>query len=230
MIITIKPHSSIQKFFRGTNIKADVNTYSDILEYLHAIHPDFITYIKKQAENGLQESFTFLDKNLRELSKDEMFMRKPREDDTIHIVPSIIGGGGKRGVFAILAVAALVFFAPTLLAAAGVTGAGGVAGATAVGALPALFGTTSIGTLASTLGLNLALMGISMLFAPKTPKTETSRDNDSFGSLVNTTASGTPIALHYGLVRVAGQLVTGYTKTVEVPPGEEITLDEIITL
>lgn len=226
MIITIKPHSSIQKFFRGTNLKADVNTYSDILEYLHAIHPDFITYIKKQAENGLQESFTFLDKNLRELSKDEMFMRKPREDDTIHIVPSIVGGGGKRGVFAILAVAALVFFAPTLLASAGAFGGSALTAAAA----PALLGTTTIGTLASTLGLNLALMGISMLFAPKTPKAETSRDNDSFGSLVNTTASGTPIALHYGLVRVGGQLVTGYTKTVEVPPGEEITMDEIITL
>ena len=216
MIVSINPHSTLQKFFRGTNIKADINYYADILEYLQSMHPDFIVYLKQQTENQIQETFVFLDKNLRELSKEEMFMRKAKEDDVIYIVPAIVGGGGKRGIFAMLAAAALLiafpFLAPTL---AGTTLWG--AGATAV----------TLGGVATTIGVNLALMGITMLLAPKTPKSENSRDNDAFGSLVNSTASGVPIPLNYGLVRVAGQVLSGYTKTVEAAAGEDITLSSI---
>ena len=216
----------MQRFFRGSNLKADIIAYADIIEYIHSIHPDFVTYTKQQVYNNLEETFVFLDKDLRELTQEEMFMRKAKEGDTIHIVPCIVGGGGKRGALALLAVAAMVFFAPTLLAASGAFGAG----ATAAGiGSTAILGTT-VGTLSSTIGLNLALMAISMLFTSKKSAAETSRDNDAFGSLVNTTASGTPIALHYGLVRVGGQLISGYTKTVEVPQGQQITMNDIISV
>jgi predicted phage tail protein len=53
---------------------------------------------------------------------------------------------------------------------------------------------------------------------PKTKTAESSRDNDMFGSLVNTTSSGIPIPINYGLVRVAGQLISGYVKTIESDP------------
>ena len=39
------------------------------------------------------------------------------------------------------------------------------------------------------------------------------RGSDMFGSLQNTTESGTPIALVYGESRVAGQFVSGYLNT-----------------
>ena len=35
------------------------------------------------------------------------------------------------------------------------------------------------------------------------------------GSITNSTQSGTPIALHYGLVRVGGQFVSGYVESEE---------------
>ena len=221
MIISIKPHSSIQKFFRGTDLKVDIAAYSDLLYYISSMHPDFIKYVKQQVENNLQETFSFLDKNLKEINKDDMYMRRPKENDVIYIVPVIVGGGGKRGVGALIAAAALVFFLPAILASAGVAGVAGATGATlgtaaAVGNI-GILGST-LGAVTGTIGLNLALMGVSMLFMPKTKTAESSRDNDMFGSLVNTTSSGIPIPINYGLVRVAGQLISGYVKTIESDP------------
>lgn len=224
MIVNIKPHSTLQKYFRGTDLKADLNHYADVIEYIYSLHPDFLTYVKKQSQNELQETFTFLDKNLREISQDEMFMRKAHENDVIYIVPAIVGGGGKRGIIALLAVAALMIAFPLV---AGMASMSGTALATFAGS-SALLGTTTAGALIGTIGLNLALMGVSMLLAPK-PNTsaETSRDNDAFGGLTNTTSSGVPIPLNYGLVRVAGQLVSGYTKTIpSSSSGEDIALTE----
>lgn len=216
LLVSIKPHSTLQKFFRGTDLKADLNNYAEVLDYINSIHPDFIVYLKKQAENEVQETFVFLDKDFRELTQEEMFMRKPKKDDIIYIVPAIVGGGGKRGIFAILAVAALMIAAPYLIPSLGTTALWGTGAST-------VFASSVV----TTIGINLALMGITMLLAPKAPKSETSRDNDAFGSLVNSTASGTPVPLNYGLVRVAGQLLSGYTKTVEAAAGEDITLSSI---
>jgi predicted phage tail protein len=224
LIISIKPHSSIQKFFRGTDLRVDIASYSDLLYYLHSMHPDFITYIKVQTQNGLQEVFSFLDKNLREITKDDMYMRRPKDGDVIYIVPSIVGGGGKRGALALIAAAAFIFFLPAILASAGVMGVAGASGATlgtaAAVANIGILGST-LGAVTSSVGLSLAMMGITMLFMPKQQQAETSRDNDMFGSLVNTTNSGTPIPLNYGLVRVSGQLISGYIKTIESDPSND---------
>lgn len=228
LLVSIKPHSTIQKYFRGDSLKADISSYAEILDYIQGLHPDFVVYLKKQVENELQETFTFLDKNLREISKDEMYMRRPHEGDIIYIVPSIVGGGGKRGAsMLILAAIAMITF-PLWAPYAGL----GAALTTSIsGATVALGATTAISSIVSTVGLNLALMGVAMLLMPKTnTKADNSRDNDMFGSLTNTTASGTPIPLHYGLVRVAGQLVTGYTKTIENAKNEEISLSSITTV
>jgi predicted phage tail protein len=227
LIVNIKPHSTLQKYFRGTELKADINHYADVLEYIYSIHPDFLTYVKKQSQNELQETFTFLDKNLREINQDEMFMRKAHDGDTIYIVPAIVGGGGKRGIIAILAVAALMIAFPLVAGMASMAGTGLATASSAV-----LWGTgataMTLGSLVGTIGLNLALMGVSMLLMPK-PNTsaESSRDNNAFGGLTNTTASGTPIPLNYGLVRVAGQLISGYTKTIpSSSSGEDVALTE----
>lgn len=228
MLVSIKPHSSLQKYFRGTDLKADISSYADVLEYINGLHPDFIVYLKKQAENGLQETFTFLDKNLRDISTDEMFMRKPHEGDIIYIVPSIIGGGGKRGASALILIAIAMITFPYW---AGAAGLGGALTTTFAGATVAAGATTAISSIVATIGLNLALMGVAMLLMPKNnTKADNSRDNDMFGSLTNTTSSGTPIPLHYGLVRVAGQLVTGYTKTIESPTDDDVSLTSITTV
>lgn len=222
LLVSIKPHSTLQKYFSGVDLKADLFCYADVIDYIRSMHPAFTKYIHNQSVNGLQETFTLLDKNLRELTQDELLIRRPHKDDIIYIVPTILGGGGKRGSLALIAAAALMVFLPTIAPAlasslGGITLAGTAGTATAVTAL----------SVTQTLGINLALMGVTMLLAPKTRTADASRDNNAFGSLVNTTASGTPVALHYGLVRVAGQLITGFVKTVEKADGDELTVDTV---
>jgi len=65
---------------------------------------------------------------------------------------------------------------------------------------------------------NLAMSLLSSVFTKKPKASEqvdsSTRGSDMFGSLQNTTQSGTPIALVYGQSRVAGQFISGYLNTV----------------
>ena len=211
MLVTIKPHSSFKSFFSESEYVADFKTYNDILFYLNGMHKRFINYLRLQKAQGIEESFVFLDKKLRVINPDELRLKHARDGDVIHIVPAIIGGGGKRGgLLAVLAVAAFVFLpmlAPGLSGGlAGGTAAAGTAGATAGGT--GLFA-GKLGGFLQNLVVNIGLALLSSLFATK-PSEENTRQNDMFGSLTNSTSSGTPVALNYGLMRVAGQLVSGY--------------------
>lgn len=210
MLVTIKPHSSFNKYFSEREYVADFKTYNDILFYLNGMHKRFINYLRLQKAQGIEESFVFLDKHLKVINPDELRMKHARDGDVIHIVPAIVGGGGKRGgILAILAVAMFVFLPMAAGAAAagaaapvgaGVAGAGGLGGGLFAGKL---------GGFLQNLVVNIGLALLSSLFATK-PSEENTRQNDMFGSLTNSTSSGVPIGLNYGMMRVAGQLVSGY--------------------
>lgn len=225
MLVTIKPHSSLSKFFTDKECTIDVKSYIDIVYYLHSMQPAFIQYLRKQKLNNCEESYVFLDKNLKIMNIDELVMRKAKENDVVYIVPAIIGGGGKRGgLFAILAIAAFVFL-PILGAgagAAGGAGAGAAAATTAATTGAGLLGKLGASGFFKNLLANLALSVLSSLFSSK-PKEEQTRQNDMFGSLTNSTASGVPIALNYGMVRVAGQMISGYINTTE--HGRSVKID-----
>ena len=70
---------------------------------------------------------------------------------------------------------------------------------------------------------NLALAAIGALLTskPKAKQTEVTKDsgtrteNNMFGSLTNTTTSGTPVNLNYGMMRVGGQFLSGYVLSTE---------------
>lgn len=212
MLVKIKPHSSFNKFFDKSEYTADIKTYNDILFYLNGMHKRFINYLRLQKAQGVEESFVFLDKNLKIINPDELKMKIARKDDVIHIVPAIIGGGGKRGgILAVLAIAMFIFL--PIAASAAAAGAAAPVGATVAaaggvgGGLAALGG--GLGGFFQNLLVNIGLALLSSLFATK-PSEENTRQNDMFGSLTNTTSSGIPIALNYGMVRVAGQMVSGY--------------------
>ena len=65
---------------------------------------------------------------------------------------------------------------------------------------------------------NLALSLITSLFTSKPPGRDqqvtqdsgTRTENNMFGSLVNSTTSGTPVSINYGLFRLGGQFLSGY--------------------
>ena len=210
MLVTIKPHSAFKSFFSEKEYVADLKTYNDILFYLNGMHKRFINYLRKQKSQGIEESFVFLDKNLRLINPDELRFKHAREGDVIHIVPAVVGGGGKRG--GILAALALAFFIFVPMAAAA-AGAGAAAPAMAgvgagAGAGAGIFA-GKIGGFLQNLVVNLGLALLSSLFATK-PSEDNARQNDMFGSLTNSTNSGTPVGLNYGMVRVGGQMISGY--------------------
>jgi predicted phage tail protein len=211
VLIKVKPHSSFASIFSDKEYSIDITVYADIIFYLNSMHPRFINYIRQQYANKSEESYVFLDKNLKIINLDEMMMRKAKDNDIIHIVPAIVGGGGKRGgLLAVLAIAA-VFIALPMLAGAAAAGAAAPVGAS-VAASGGLAGAIAGSPLLTNLVINIGLAMLTSLFSTK-PKEETTRQNDMFGSLTNSVASGTPIALNYGMVRIAGQLISGYIDT-----------------
>lgn len=218
MQVTIKPHSSIQKYFIGDAICISLNKYSDLLDYLVAMQPKFMLYTKEIIAEGMQESFIFLDENLREITADDLKIKRFTKDTTIHIVPTIYGGGGKRGgLLAILASVALFAFAGPLATALSPT-LGVKAGV--------------IQAKITSLALSLAINGVASLLmkTPSGPKTDEGNriENNMFSSLRNTIDSGTFIAINYGQVRVGGQLVSGYIKTLNHDKGVNVRVSDVI--
>lgn len=204
------------------------------MHYLKSMHPKFNHYVNLVDCGQAEETFGILDGDYNIVSNEDLFIRQVKEGTIIHIVPMIAGGGGKRGgLFAVMAVAGLAIAtggfglaaAPSAGAAIpGMAGGGVGQGLAAVGSAPAsgggLFSAFSgmPGFAKSLLG-NIAMSFISSLFNKK-PKAQqetdqSTRENGMFGGLTNSTQSGTPIALHYGLVRVAGQFISGYIESEE---------------
>lgn len=217
LLVKVKPHSSFRNLFSASEYQVDITTYQDLLFYINSMQKRFMNYVRQQRLNNIEEGFVFLDRNLKHISVDEMLLRRAKEGDVIHIVPAIIGGGGKRGgLFRILAFAAILVFLPQMIgalapaSAAGVAAAGVTAGTGTIATLGAMFKASPF--LAQIVG-NVGLALLSSLFMSN-PKQETTRENNMFGSLTNTIESGTPIPLNYGSVRVAGQLVSGYLNSV----------------
>lgn len=108
--------------------------------------------------------------------------------DEIHLIPALMGGGGKIG--SILIGAALV-------AAAFIPGLGTVAG-------------VALKTVFLTMGASMVLNGVMSLFM-KAPSVSRSNDPDAskyLGLNKNTTAIGTPIKLAWGEIPVAGHYLS----------------------
>ena len=232
MLINLKVHSSFNKFFDDSSYRFDADVPNDILYYLEGVHPRFRKYMKQIESNDAEESFAFVDEKMRVIGRDAFHIKTFKEDETVYLAPVVAGGGGKRGLF-ILAAFALVA-GPAIFAGAGAGGGaalgmspgamGGALGGTAGGATASagagggMFSAfAKLPSFATSLLGNLAMSFISSMFTKK-PKNDvqeesTTRQNGMFGSLKNSTQSGTPIALHYGFVRVSGHLLSGYIDT-----------------
>lgn len=210
MKLEIRPHSCFSNFFTSNKLYIDATYYSDILYYLQSMQPKFIYYLRQQQAIGVNESYVFLDKNLNIISIDHLKIKKIKDGDIVYIVPAIAGGSGKRGgLLGLLAVAFFVFNPLGALGSGALAGGAEIGTAVSFGMGGGLAGLGKLGGMMQNLVVNAGLSFLSSLFS-SSPSDKETRQNDMFGSLTNSTASGTPVALNYGLVRVAGQLVSGY--------------------
>ena len=221
MAATLKINSTFNNYFDQPEYQVDVNSYYDLAFYLKGVHPRFNKYMTQIQIGEAQEGFGYVDSDLNVVETQNFGMKKIRDGDVIHLVPIIIGGGGKKGfLFAAVAIVALSFMIPVAVPvvfgpATGTVvqssvGAQLFAGASSIfGGLPS-FVQGIIG--------NLALSFIGSLFTSKpkgkqiqvTKDSNTRSENNMFGSLINTTTSGTPVSVNYGQMRIAGQFLSGY--------------------
>lgn len=215
MLTKIKIHSAFKNIFSQSEYTADLTRYGDLPFYLGSMHPKFRNYANSIHTGECQEGYSLLDKTLTVVEEEDLYIKKIKQDDVFYVVPAIVGGGGKRTT-TLLAVAALG------VATGGFgLGLGATTGTVATGSA------FSFGSFASTLGVNIGLALVTSLFTKREKIKETDqniRQNDMFGGLQNTTNSGTPIPLIYGMHRVAGQLISGYLDTVDHGKSDTITV------
>ena len=215
MLTKIKIHSAFKNIFSQSEYTADLTRYGDLPFYLGSMHPKFRNYANSIHTGDCQEGYTLLDKTLTVVEEEDLYIKKIKQDDVFYVVPAIVGGGGKRTT-TLLAVAAL-----------GVATGGFGLGLGATTGTAATGGAFSLGGFASTLGVNIGLALVTSLFTKREKIKETDqniRQNDMFGGLQNTTNSGTPIPLIYGMHRVAGQLISGSLDTVDHGKSDTITV------
>ena len=229
MQATVKVHSSLHKYFDQTELRADFNTYYDLIPYLSAMHPRFNHYMRMVDWGESEEGFAFLDKDLNVVTEEELHIKRVNEDDTIYLAPIIVGGGGKKGGL-LAAIAVVGIIAATGGAAAPALTTTGTTVGTTVGSTSGLFASFSaMPSFAQSLFLNVGMSMISSLFTKKKKPAETdtsTRAGGAFGSLTNSTQSGTPIALHYGQVRVAGQMLSGYIDSDDHGKNDVISVED----
>ena len=223
MQIKVKVHSAFHKFFEDTEYTIDAITALDVFLYLRSMHPRFSSYMTQTESRASDEDFAFLDKDLKMIDVQAIEFKKFKEGDVVHLVPLIVGGGGKRGLLAFFAIAAFIVFLPAIAGALAPGAGAGVGVGAPLNAIPQL-GAVNVGAGKAGLSMggflkkmagNLLMNIVSKIFTKsgKANSDENVRDNNMFGSLKNTTSSGTPIPLHYGLMRVSGQFLSGYIQT-----------------
>ena len=230
MLINLKIHSAYSKFFDNNVYTFEAIIASDIIRYLKGVHPKFSKYITQVASGEATEPFCLLDDNLKIINRDMIDIKHFNDGDTIHLVPAIAGGDGKRIRNALLVIAAIYIIVQTGAPIDPMTGvAAGEAGAGGYTAVQTATATKGLSTL-QMIGLQVGLSMVSMMLT-KSPamreskQTEsTTRDNGMFGSLSNSSTSGTPIALVYGQHRVAGQFLSGYVTSLVHGSGDPISI------
>ena len=239
MQIELRIHSSYKPYFGQRSYSLEVIDFEDIHLYLRNLHPKFDAYLKAVQRKDTEETVCLVDSTFRTLDYNTKQMKKIKDGDVYYLAPMIVGGGGKRGFIAIAAFAVLAYATGGFgLIAANPSTAVVMGGADAVGAVGAeaamvsasqtsasIFGSlgqafSNMPTFLQSIIGNLAISFITSLFTKKpkspvaaTPDSAARTENNMFNSLQNSTESGTPIALNYGMTRVAGQFVSGYLHT-----------------
>lgn len=223
MKVKIKPHSTLQKLFPQAVLEADLFHYQDLLEYLNSLFPQYKHYTKQLASEGFPELVLFLDKDLNPISNQDFLVKKFKEGDEVYLVPGIGGSKFLKKAFKVIVGIGLVIAAPFVAPA--VLGTLGIAATATAVAI-----TTSVIT---AIGVSLAVAGAVELMMPTTPTpgdAGTQAESAMFASLTNQAASGITIPLNYGQVRVAGQLLSGYTTPIPHGPNEVIRIEDYLEI
>jgi len=213
---TIHFHKSLHKYTNNIDkISIDVNTYYDLVKASIDLFEGLYKLFKQINLYHNAELALIVDGKL--LSLDNLFL--PAKGKIIKLVPLIKGSGRIGMIVAAVAIVALTIYTggialtPTLSVVG--SSAGSIGAATITGTTITV---TTFGQLA--LGIAASLFLAAIQPPPKPPRISSStggfrRDNDIFNGLANTTNSQIPVPLNYGEMRVSGQLLSGFIKTID---------------
>ena len=189
-----------------------VDTYADVITYLSHVHPDFKNYMRRISTGDVDSLIVLLDSEFNVIPLDR-YMGVPKEGEVLYLCPTFSGEKGK-GLKVLAAIAILVALSVTTVGFAGV-----VAGKL---------------TLAEKIAFYVAFSLISSALQTEPPGSdssvhnEPSRGSDLFGSLRVTTSVNTRIPLHYGKVRGAGHLISGYKESVARGKNDVINVHDMV--
>ena len=202
MLRKVRLYGQLAKFVGRTVLEADLSTTAEVVRMLIANFPALEEHMADQHYKVLVGE--------RALTLDELHF--PVGQEEIKIVPVVDGAGGGTGqiLAGVALVAAAIIFAPAAGGFLGIAGAGGL--------------TAGVSTAIGTLGLGLALSGVSTLLTP-TPAIPQGPDTEqdprksqsySFSGVQNTSRGGTPVPIVYGKTLTGSVVISAGIDTVQV--------------
>ena len=232
-MITVAFHSSLWKYTENIKIVSlEDNSYLEIVRNLMSLFPKLENFVKSCIKNQNNELAFIIDNSL---VPSEHLLFTPPTNSTIHLCPILRGSGGRALPIIIgVALIAAALFIPGggMVAIASNSALNLTISTTGFAALTAGGSLTALSSIALGIGANLILSTIfqpkaAKISAPTTPPDAGSRrNNDVFGALDNTLTPAAPVPLNYGLMRVAGHLVSGYIKTVTHSKTDTVVVGE----
>lgn len=203
MKVNLRFHKTLLKYTDEVrDVTFDVATYGQLISAIEASFPKLKSIIKQIKNRQTTDNFSLVDLDKERVLTFNDYMSKKIRSVNLCLSP-IVAGGKSNLETALIATAiiAISFYDPV----------SGFALAEGLTAGQVLF---AVGTAMLTSAITAELMK-----PPKRDGTdEEARENDAFGALQHTIASGTPIPLVYGRHRVAGQFLSGEIRTLEKPP------------
>ena len=171
----------------GRRHTLDVKTPAEAVRALCANFKDFAAFVSASSDRNV--GYRVLNKR-EAVGEDELHNPASQR---ITIAPVVAGAGGSVGKILLgAALIAAAFFVPGLAAVA-------------------LFGTTTLATVAFSVGVSLALGGVAQMLAPQ-PKSigpqEEQQPSYVFNGAVNTSAQGQPVPVGYGRMIVGSAVIS----------------------
>lgn len=165
----------------------DVKSPAEAVRALCANFKDFAAFVSASSDRNV--GYRVLNKR-DAVGEDELHNPASQR---ITIAPVVAGAGGSVGKILLgAALIAAAFFVPGLAAVA-------------------LFGTTTLATVAFSVGVSLALGGVAQMLAPQ-PKSigpqEEQQPSYVFNGAVNTSAQGQPVPVGYGRMIVGSAVIS----------------------
>lgn len=171
----------------GRRHRLDVASPAEAVRAMCANFKDFAGFVSASADRNV--GYRVITAR-EDLAADELHQPAGK---TITIAPVIAGAGGSIGKIILgAALIAAAIFVPAL-------------------AVP-LFGTTTLATVAFSVGVSLALGGVAQMLAPVPPSLDRGIDEDKpsyiFNSAQNTTAQGQAVPVGYGRMIVGSAVIS----------------------